>query len=76
MVLQELQPFGQQCSRDAGSSLPDLPESLAAVEKVAHDDECPAFRQELRAASDGTELAIALHWDTVSPPRRGINFRF
>ena len=46
-ALQLPQPLGEQPAREAGGTLGDLVEGLAADEDVAKDDDRPALTQEL-----------------------------
>jgi hypothetical protein len=50
VALERIETLGQKRGRNARSSLPDLAEGSAAMEKITDDDRRPAFRKQLRTA--------------------------
>jgi death-on-curing protein len=61
VLLQTLEPRGEQIRRDAGELGPEVGEAERSQEEVAYDEERPAIADHVERLRDPTDLSVSFH---------------
>jgi hypothetical protein len=61
VLLQTLEPRGEQIRRDSGELGPEVGEAERPQEEVAHDEKGPAVADDVERLRDPTDLSVPFH---------------